>query len=55
MATTNNSKKQALGKGIRALLNNIDEEMKAPIQAAPTSSSAGASVNLSVKPLLITE
>lgn len=28
MATTNNSnKKQALGKGIRALLNNIDEEL----------------------------
>lgn len=29
MAATNNSKKQALGKGIRALLNNIDEEVNA--------------------------
>ncbi|MDI9319334.1 MAG: ParB/RepB/Spo0J family partition protein [Phycisphaerales bacterium] len=45
MAATNNSKKQALGKGIRALLNNIDEEMKAPIQAAvsnPSSNNTGA-------------
>ncbi len=41
MAATNNSKKQALGKGIRALLNNIDEEMKAPVQ----QSSSGASSN----------
>jgi ParB family chromosome partitioning protein len=49
MATTNNSKKQALGKGIRALLNNIDEEMKAPIQAAPASSSTGASVGTIVR------
>lgn len=42
MAATNNSKKQALGKGIRALLNNIDEEMKAPIQVASTSNNSGA-------------
>lgn len=44
MAATNNSKKQALGKGIRALLNTIDEEMKAPVQtpAGASSSSTGA-------------
>lgn len=34
MAATNNNKKQALGKGIRALLNTIDEEMKAPVAPA---------------------
>lgn len=49
MAATNNSKKQALGKGIRALLNNIDEEMKAPIQSANTSSNAGAAVGSIVR------
>lgn len=43
MAATNNSKKQALGKGIRALLNNIDEEMKAPVQGASSSSSSSSS------------
>jgi ParB family transcriptional regulator, chromosome partitioning protein len=32
-ASNNNNKKQALGKGIRALLNTIDEEMKAPVAA----------------------
>jgi ParB family chromosome partitioning protein len=42
MAATNNSKKQALGKGIRALLNNIDEEMKAPVQGASSSSSSSS-------------
>ncbi len=30
MSQTNNNKKQALGKGIRALLNTIDEELKVP-------------------------
>lgn len=36
--STNSNKKQALGKGIRALLNTIDEEMKGPDeQAAPPS------------------
>jgi ParB family chromosome partitioning protein len=53
MATTNNSKKQALGKGIRALLNNIDEEMKAPVQTGSSSSSsnqnAGAAVGTIVR------
>lgn len=41
MAATNNSnsKKQALGKGIRALLNTIDEEMNTPV-AKPAASSA---------------
>lgn len=50
MAATNNSKKQALGKGIRALLNNIDEEMKAPIQPAVSSSTnAGAAIGSIVR------
>lgn len=52
MAATNNSKKQALGKGIRALLNNIDEEMKAPVQQASSSSSSsnsGAAVGTIVR------
>jgi ParB family chromosome partitioning protein len=46
MAATNNSnsKKQALGKGIRALLNTIDEEMNTPVAkpaAAASSSTQG--------------
>lgn len=50
MAATNNSKKQALGKGIRALLNNIDEEMKAPLQpAASSSTNAGAAIGSIVR------
>jgi ParB family transcriptional regulator, chromosome partitioning protein len=50
MAATNNSKKQALGKGIRALLNNIDEEMKAPIQTGASSqNSGGAAVGAIVR------
>jgi ParB family transcriptional regulator, chromosome partitioning protein len=50
MAATNNSKKQALGKGIRALLNTIDEEMKAPVQSAPASSqNSGAAVGTIVR------
>lgn len=50
MAATNNSKKQALGKGIRALLNTIDEEMKAPVQSATSSSqNAGAAIGSIVR------
>jgi len=50
MAATNNSKKQALGKGIRALLNTIDEEMKAPVQSATSSSqNAGATIGSIVR------
>ncbi|MFA6151333.1 MAG: ParB/RepB/Spo0J family partition protein [Chitinophagaceae bacterium] len=52
MAATNNSKKQALGKGIRALLNNIDEEMKAPVQQSSSGSSSnnsGAAVGTIVR------
>lgn len=49
MAATNNTKKQALGKGIRALLNNIDEEMKAPIQTASTPQGTGAAVGSIVR------
>lgn len=44
MAATNNSKKQALGKGIRALLNTIDEEMKAPVQS-PSAGSSNSNAN----------
>jgi ParB family chromosome partitioning protein len=41
MATSNNNtKKQALGKGIRALLNTIDEELKTPVEA-PESAQEG--------------
>lgn len=52
MAATNNSKKQALGKGIRALLNNIDEEMKAPVQqpsSGSSSNNSGAAVGTIVR------
>lgn len=50
MAATNNSKKQALGKGIRALLNTIDEEMKAPVQtSAGSSQNSGAAVGSIVR------
>lgn len=53
MAASNNAKKQALGKGIRALLNNIDEEMKAPISGTVASSSSsttgGAAVGTIVR------
>jgi ParB family chromosome partitioning protein len=49
MAATNNSKKQALGKGIRALLNNIDEELKTPIQMPTSSQNSGASVGSIVR------
>lgn len=35
MAQNNNPKKQALGKGIRALLNTIDEELKTTGEAVP--------------------
>lgn len=42
------NKKQALGKGIRALLNTIDEEMKGPAdaQAAPPAVSGQAAGNI---------
>jgi ParB family chromosome partitioning protein len=42
MAVNNNNKKQALGKGIRALLNTIDEEMKSPIQSGNNPSTSGS-------------
>lgn len=35
MAQNNNNKKQALGKGIRALLNNIDEELQTTANTVP--------------------
>ena len=38
MSQTNNNKKQALGKGIRALLNTIDEELKVPAEGVPAVS-----------------
>lgn len=43
MAAPNNSnsKKQALGKGIRALLNTIDEEMNTPVAKPANTSAAG--------------
>ncbi|MEO6832126.1 MAG: ParB N-terminal domain-containing protein, partial [Chitinophagaceae bacterium] len=41
MATSNTSKnKQALGKGIRALLNNIDDELNANSSGVPAVSGA---------------
>ncbi|OSZ81730.1 chromosome partitioning protein ParB [Chitinophagaceae bacterium IBVUCB1] len=52
-----NNKKQALGKGIRALLNTIDEEMKTPAEGATSvppavsgqTPSAGAIVRIPVE------
>lgn len=38
MTTNSNNKKKALGQGIKALLNNIDEELKATAQAIPAGS-----------------
>lgn len=35
MASSNNKKKKALGLGIKALLNNIDEELKATSESIP--------------------
>ncbi len=35
MAQNSNNKKQALGRGIRALLDTIDEEMKSPVPGVP--------------------
>mgnify|MGYP003575626568 CR=1 FL=1 len=40
MAQNNNNKKQALGRGIRALLDTIDEEMKGPVAGVPAVSGA---------------
>lgn len=39
-SSNNTNKKQALGKGIRALLNTIDEEMKTPVEKASENASA---------------
>ncbi len=38
MTASSNNKKKALGQGIKALLNNIDEELKATAQAIPAGS-----------------
>jgi len=38
MTQPNNNKKQALGRGIRALLNTIDEEIKSPVPGVPSVS-----------------
>lgn len=40
MAQQNNNKKQALGRGIRALLDTIDEEIKGPVPGVPAVSGA---------------
>lgn len=40
--TNSNNKKKALGLGIKALLNNIDEELKATAEAIPATSSKPA-------------
>ncbi len=42
--TNSNNKKKALGLGIKALLNNIDEELKATSEAVPAAKPAGAAV-----------
>lgn len=39
--TNSNNKKKALGLGIKALLNNIDEELKATSEAVPATKPAG--------------
>ena len=42
--TNSNNKKKALGLGIKALLNNIDEELKATSEAVPATKPAGGAV-----------
>lgn len=42
MAQTNNNKKQALGKGIRALLNSIDDELSTTAEGVPAVSGQSA-------------
>lgn len=51
MAQNNNNKKQALGKGIRALLNTIDEELQTTSSAVPAVSgqSAGTIMRIPVE------
>lgn len=45
-SSNNTNKKQALGKGIRALLNTIDEEMKTPVEkASENAASKDAAAN----------
>lgn len=43
VSNNNSNKKQALGKGIRALLNTIDEEMKAPVEQKSAETKTGTS------------
>lgn len=55
-SNNNNTKKQALGKGIRALLNTIDEEMKAPVQSGDsgdTTQNAGSVLRIPVDQISI--
>jgi ParB family transcriptional regulator, chromosome partitioning protein len=55
-SNNNNTKKQALGKGIRALLNTIDEEMKAPVQSGDSgdaTQSAGSMLRIPVDQISI--
>lgn len=57
MSTNSNNKKQALGKGIRALLNTIDEEMKGPDEkAAPpsvTGQNAGSIMRIPLEQIVV--
>ncbi len=44
--TNSNNKKKALGLGIKALLNNIDEELKATSEAVPAAAKPSAAVTV---------
>lgn len=44
--TNSNNKKKALGLGIKALLNNIDEELKATAEAIPAAGGAKAAATV---------
>ncbi len=46
--TNSNNKKKALGLGIKALLNNIDEELKATAEAIPSASGKPAAGSAAV-------
>ena len=52
-----NNKKQALGKGIRALLNTIDDEMKspdgAPVPPAVSGQAAGNIARIPIEQIVV--
>lgn len=55
MAQPQNNKKQALGKGIRALLNTIDEDLQSTAESVPAASghSAGTITRISLDQIVV--